>query len=491
MKKTLVLSMLPILLLTGCGEPEKPRPEDRYNQTPINIKDYEGVEKLDCFITNAGYQKDDEKTRSGIVSINLPFSTLATADTTVYNADVEKMLSLYVYSISYGKVFLKNPKTGEFDNDNTPMSYAKYIGGQDAKYYELGDVEFGKDGFDTTTFVMTHEEKTINNKKYQFVFLGINGTTGIKEWASNVDLGSYSTNYSLNMTEEHPDWKESDAHLHKGFSVTANRVYKIFNSYLERYKVNDSERTVFVCGHSRGGSIANIIGNKLDASNIRNFTYTFAGTNVSDQHSEYGKSIFNIVGKKDIVPIVVPTSMNFERFGKDMPYDIADMEDEYNAFLPFMHEYCDCEAEKLQVMINEIFGNDRDRIYQPTATTKSFDDLEEAQTFIRRFKHKFPVGSKASKFINSISNAPRYDETEEEYLIDYNYALGGLVNCMFNEMIEEGKTSIALSYVPYLNREIDYIKDHFVRIMAYLDFDGVGCAHAMETYIFKAFFYEE
>lgn len=108
-----------------------------------------------------------------------------------------------------------------------------------------------------------------------------------------------------------------------GFKNPADKVYDALSDYISRRELEGKNLKIWVCGFSRGGAIANLLGARLtlesgiEKDNI--FVYTFATPNtVYDRAAVFTDNIFNIISETDTVPRVPPASWGFVRYGTDL-----------------------------------------------------------------------------------------------------------------------------------------------------------------------------
>ena len=125
----------------------------------------------------------------------------------------------------------------------------------------------------------------------------IRGCFSSGEWVSSFDLGADCPEY-VDLTGEHPEWLGKDTL--KGLDVAATRALQFVVSYISEHEASGRDICVLVTGHSRGGSIAQIVGSYMEDINIRSYTYTFNSLPCcsNDKAPEY-KTIFNIVDEGD------------------------------------------------------------------------------------------------------------------------------------------------------------------------------------------------
>lgn len=141
-------------------------------------------------------------------------------------------------------------------------------------------------------------------KNEDFILVGIfvRGTSE-GQWKSNFDLGS-------------KDW-------HKGFFDSAKNVLDNLKIYFNKYNLNSSDPDsvkFYVTGHSKGGSVANIVGSRLvdgvGESNV--YCYTFAAANIA-KNKDFSNAkyigIFNLVSSDDFISQCPLKAWGYNKFG--------------------------------------------------------------------------------------------------------------------------------------------------------------------------------
>ena len=180
-------------------------------------------------------------------------------------------------------------------------SYAEVLenpsGNQMLKNYEaLGikkdDVEFHYDiDYDAPILRNNQAACSFASKKSgnsTFIFVTIRGTPSeAHEWVSNINISDTSR-----ATEE----------IHEGFFYTTAEIHRELIYYLLRKRIDPDSCRFLITGHSRGGSVANLLAETLcDEGYFKKdsiYVYTFAAPNVStaDKVSdERYRFIWNIV----------------------------------------------------------------------------------------------------------------------------------------------------------------------------------------------------
>ena len=151
----------------------------------------------------------------------------------------------------------------------------------------------------------------------------IDGNTVI---AIAVRSGGYGAEWSGNATV-------GLAGDHQGFDVAANQVVNYITDYIAEKGIAGNIK-IWIVGYSRGAATATQAAAKLNKLKIDNvsfdsskiYAYGFAtpagAIKSSNPHSNNYNNIFNIIHYHDFVPLVAPSSWNFERYGttKVLPF---------------------------------------------------------------------------------------------------------------------------------------------------------------------------
>lgn len=160
---------------------------------------------------------------------------------------------------------------------------------------------YGKTDDDRShTSAYTVGRRTYEGKNYYLIVIR---STNRGEWYSNFDFAPSHSN---------------ETELAENFYLAAGDIFGSVKSVLDA----DPDRTVIVCGHSRGGSTANLLGVMLDdkygSENV--YVYTFATPmTVRGQAAEKQyDNIFNFINANDIVTYLPPEQYGYSRAGKDI-----------------------------------------------------------------------------------------------------------------------------------------------------------------------------
>ena len=149
-----------------------------------------------------------------------------------------------------------------------------------------------------------------NGTQKTIVCVVVRGTNGtLDEWSSNFDVGP--------STSDHSEW--TNAHNHKGFDITANRLNTHLTSYLSTYCSGENV-VLWITGHSRGAALANLLAAKRIDAGSQVFAYTFASPMTTDLDTvgtvvNY-MNIFNIINEDDLVPELPLEHWGFTRYGQ-------------------------------------------------------------------------------------------------------------------------------------------------------------------------------
>ena len=161
---------------------------------------------------------------------------------------------------------------------------------------------------DYHTFKIYTGNKKINSdgKSVSVIALCIAGTDGsYREWKSNFDIGD---------GKETGEYKKEN---HRSFDITARKICEKIKEYAGKYCADTSEKVVWITGHSRGASLADICASYLTAEKEKCFVYTFAPSPTTTDASK-GKcpGVFDIVNTDDIITTVPPVQWGFGNYGK-------------------------------------------------------------------------------------------------------------------------------------------------------------------------------
>lgn len=311
------------------------------------------------------------------------------------------------------------------DYDHTTL--LKTLGFTEVEYLETfkaGKYDF--DPNDSATLMMAHAN--INSKYESFVFV-IRGCFSQQEWLSAFDLGCASATYNK-VTGQHPEWiNKSQA---KGLSVAAERTKYFMQEFMKKYGSSSRKDVVLVTGHSRGGSIANIIGSDLEKNKkIKSFTYTFNSPGVADKVTKKNKTIFNVIESKDLFQDHLPfKTEKLRRYGKDMVYSGKESELAKNFYAMTGREMPQAltskEIKEYQKMFASRFKN-RESLYKMKTICETFTDKEAAE---ERYEECIKLISADSGLgLTDYCNLGQVKQTKKGYEVTINYCDAAWLFC--------------------------------------------------------------
>jgi len=246
---------------------------------------------------------------------NLYFDWFIHGDNTVYFNDFARFASV-ASNVIYSEESTEAPSRRELGDGE---AFFRDLGMSDVQRINVTS-DSGLDASDTTEFFLAHIPVEEDGKSYEIIIAVVRGSVTAADWISNADIGADTEAY-YELTGEHPEWTDTD--MHKGFCVTANRTKSCIDSYVAQYVSGDSEKIIFITGHSRGAAVANILGTFYEKdSEYKSFTYTIASprTTTADAETASGyTTIFNIINEDDIVPTLPRKEWSgFKRYGQDI-----------------------------------------------------------------------------------------------------------------------------------------------------------------------------
>ena len=192
-------------------------------------------------------------------------------------------------------------------NLKTIKEYFDNAGFDNAEYYNY-DTATTKD---SVAFTIAHKKEGDTD----MIETSIRGFIYNYEWAGNFDCGA-----------------EGDYHY--GFYVAAQKVYDGLVAYIEKYAYNPVNCKFLITGYSRAGSIAMIVGCKINSEYNRLlprekvYVYTFEAPPCVNKAPAYTKNIFNVVSHEDFITYLFPPTYGFKRVGTDIDIfreDYADL----------------------------------------------------------------------------------------------------------------------------------------------------------------------
>lgn len=164
---------------------------------------------------------------------------------------------------------------------------------------------YGKDADDlshTCAYTVGKTEITLGGKKRTLFVVAIRGTEG-GEWYSDIDFAP-----------SHSD----EAVFAENFLFAAEDVFNGISGAVR----GTSDPVILVCGHSRGGACANLLGMLLDAKygkeNVYAYTFATPATLRDDKLGKDCDNVFNLINGGDLVTALPLAEWGFSRVGKDI-----------------------------------------------------------------------------------------------------------------------------------------------------------------------------
>lgn len=351
MKKLYLITLLP-LLITGCVKKE-PTTSSSISSDSISVppvspcsinsevesssnnssrsplgglkdRDFDGIDddidkdsNSNTFLGHIRYANEVDDVYETDVSYKLDYRDFINKSNTRYNKDFSK-LGIILATNAYPKgMYVAKDPVFEVEEDKERFSIYKEMGLKDIEYHLIDGNDYEYDQLDETSFYIGHHKVEYNSEETEVIFLTIAGTFSDTQWTSNVDIGAKDISYYEKEGENHPDWLNEKNH--KGFDVAANRVLSKVRAYIEAKVTNTLNKIIFISGHSRGGSIAGILGKDFEGNKgFKSFTYTYAApVHTTDTTAKDFKSIFNVVNADDLVVHLMST-VGLTRYGTDV-----------------------------------------------------------------------------------------------------------------------------------------------------------------------------
>ena len=251
------------------------------------------------------------------VEFEMDYRDIIDGDNTKYSKNLSVLSILYAGD-TYDETYIEITEGAKTGGSDTGKNLGTLLGlDSDSKFISVKSSEYSYDKDDVTDFFVGHKKIIYNGVENEVVIVAVRGTNGTNaEWSSNFDVGANTAEYYNATGKNHPDWKNKNNH--KGFDVTATRVYNKLIPYLEANIDSKARKTILICGHSRGAAIANILGARFEREQpeYNSFTYTFA-TPYSTTDSDAGsyKTVFNVVNSDDLITALPLEKWGFKKYG--------------------------------------------------------------------------------------------------------------------------------------------------------------------------------
>ncbi len=326
---------------------------------------------------------------------------ITTEKNTEYNPELAQFCALFCSDSYFRQKDLEKGRQNRVlfeDNADAEYSMTDFLnafGFTEAEHYEsyLAS-EDPTDSNDSVTLNIGHQ--TVNGE-YDVYAVVIRGCFSWQEWCSAFDPGCTETAYE-ELTGSHPEWTHRD--YHKGVDIAAGRALTFIDSFMAEHNDEKLPDCILVTGHSRGGSIANILGAHFEKDDeVRSYTYTFntMPSACVDDADSY-RTVFNIFDGNDFFTDPLPFENNcFRRYGTDVTISAADA-DAYRSALAELKGRSDYvsvstdAAAEYRTLFAECFP-DRGMLCDTYTVRRVCDDEESAVT--AREEYCTLIGSEA------------------------------------------------------------------------------------------------
>lgn len=219
------------------------------------------------------------------------------------------------------------------------FEFMQVLGFEDVVDYNLN--HYGDD--DICEMIIGHHTVSYNGETKVVVGMLVRGTERYseEEWSSNFNVGDlarffdeYDCPEGKSPRQSNDDWTRKTNH--RGFDVCATRLMKDLKNYLDEYvrpvlgSMPGAKLTYWLTGHSRGGSVANIMSAYLIDEGEEVYCYTFAcpyTTANTEASAEKYDCIFNLLNSNDFVPTMPMPEWGFTRYGKSASVDASQYAD--------------------------------------------------------------------------------------------------------------------------------------------------------------------
>ena len=251
------------------------------------------------------------------IEFEMDYRDLIDGDNFIYSKNISVLSSLYAAD-TYDETYIEITEGAKLGGSDTGKNFGTLLGlDSDSKFISVKSSEYAQDKDDVTDFFVGHKKMIYNGVENEVVIVAVRGTNGTNaEWSSNFDVGADSAEYYTAVGKTHPDWNNKNNH--KGFDVTATRVYNKLIPYLQANIDQKARKTILICGHSRGAAIANILGARLEREHpeYNSFTYTFATPySTTDKDAASYKTVFNVVNSDDLITALPLAKWGFAKYG--------------------------------------------------------------------------------------------------------------------------------------------------------------------------------
>jgi len=428
----LVFNLLFPLTFTGCGD---------------NTQKFNDGEELKVNLSSDSYGISTD------VTIKNDFKRYTEIDLSSEDESLKRFCFTAVLDSQNNAVASLETSQNTDEENNT--CFLESLGFENVLQLNIGEGE-KEDTNDTTKMVVGY--KKISNKKI-FISVALSGTDGDNEWESNFDIGADVPAYE----GTHSDW--TDKENHKGFDVTANRVVTALSNYVSDNSLSSKTATIAITGYSRGAAVANLTAQKIvDNSKLIGYkkvrvgAYTFATPRTTTNANAHGKKyncIKNYINTEDVVTLVPPITMGFERFGEDKEFTITGNTKLETAYKKLSGSDYNTAGGDVIIGTIEAMVTDRNNLYSADGMEDNYYKIENTD--------KSVVEASRESFINSYKKVGLENCLKESQIV-YNeqtstyawicYITDSVLLGVFPKVasqIGSGNITSALNYVGLLN----------------------------------------
>ncbi len=313
-----------------------------------------------------------------------------------------------------------------------------------------------------TTFTLGHKDIIYQNKKATLLCAVIYGTDGsIKQWSSNFDIGT-----------------SSESENHNGFDITSERVLAEIDAYISKNIPKETKPIVWITGHSRGGSVANLCAKKLGKEGFKCFAYTFgASKTTTEKNTEQYDYIFNIANSDDIVTHIPMQKWGFDLYGITKTVSVKDtLKDKWTEKTGLKNYNASGGDLNSIALVFASCSKDRDSIYSYRDDGSIYiglNSVEEGDLTIESLKTTYAENALPYCTFDIL---PSTKDAEYSYMLKISMQPAFLLQT--TAAVMAGKVS-AIDFVTMLLPE--YMEDARSAIIeAY--FGGINMPHTPETY---------
>lgn len=273
----------------------------------------------------------------GRISVEVPWNDdWFFADPSVYNPDLSRTLAALAF-VAVSESYHFKSRGG--DPADMEAALAK-LGFTDCRTHSYQyrsrpvDEVLGAftDSVDVAAYAMARKdlEPRPGERPTTLLLVAVRGSYG-SEWLSNVNLpheDEEAAERAERAEQEAADVWTLEGVDHRGFELAAKEILRDLVDYTT--DLQDRDVKLVVCGHSRGGSIANhvaghvirLAGTPFSVCKRENvFCYTIAAPTVTSRPDAQGPAfsgVFNICNPNDPVPRLPLFKWGYRRYGRDI-----------------------------------------------------------------------------------------------------------------------------------------------------------------------------